>query len=89
MLHVYNGSLRYYNTGQVVIPNVYNKWFKLNVIDDFDSEKINVYINDELKLEVQGRGGKFHAFKCGVYGQRNESRRMEFRWRNIRILKKV
>ncbi|CAN0899483.1 Citrate-binding protein [Linum grandiflorum] len=88
MLHVYDGSLRYYNES-LVLPNVYNKWFKLNVIDDFHSGKINVYINDDLKLEVQGRGGKFHVFKFGVYAQQNDSCRMESRWKNIRIFKKI
>ncbi|CAN1783166.1 Citrate-binding protein [Linum perenne] len=89
MLMVYDGSLCYYNESQVVLRNVYDKWFKLNVIDDFDTGKIKVYINDELKLEVQGRGGKNHIFKCGVYAQLNDSRLMESRWRDIRIFKKV
>ncbi|CAN0899482.1 Citrate-binding protein [Linum grandiflorum] len=53
------------------------------------SLQINVYINDDLKLEVQGRGGKFHVFKFGVYAQQNDSCRMESRWKNIRIFKKI
>ncbi|CAN0899503.1 Citrate-binding protein [Linum grandiflorum] len=89
MLMVYNGSLHQYSKGQVVLSNLYDKWFKLNVIDDFDSGEINVYINDELKLEVQGRGGKSHLFKFGVYAHYNDTPRMESRWKNIRILKKV
>ncbi|CAI0376748.1 unnamed protein product [Linum tenue] len=88
MLMVYDGSLHCYSKGQVVLANIYNKWFKLNVIDDFDSRKIQVYINNELKLEVMGRGGKYHAFKCGVYAHRNDSRRMESRWKGIKIFRK-
>ncbi|CAI0376746.1 unnamed protein product [Linum tenue] len=88
MLMVYDGNLHYYSKGQVVLANIYNKWFKLNVIDDFDSRKIKVYINDELKLEVLGRGGKYHAFKCGVYAQRNASRHMKSCWRDIKIFRK-
>ncbi|CAI0376740.1 unnamed protein product [Linum tenue] len=88
MLMVYGGSLRYYSKGPVVLADVYDKWFKLNVIDDFDSGKIRVYINNVLKLEVVGRGGKHHAFKCGVYAQRKASRRMESRWKGIKISRK-
>ncbi|XP_008232245.1 PREDICTED: citrate-binding protein-like [Prunus mume] len=72
MLRVYSGSLMYY-TGPVLVPNIYDKWFKLNVIHDVEAAKVKVYIDGCLKLEADGRGGTSHAFKCGVYAQHNDS----------------
>jgi hypothetical protein len=39
MLHVYNGALHYYNK-QLVEDNIYNRWFKLNVVHDVESSKL-------------------------------------------------
>ena len=35
MIRVYNGSLMYYRN-QVLVPDIYDKWFRLNVIHDVD-----------------------------------------------------
>ncbi|KAG9129288.1 hypothetical protein Leryth_015670, partial [Lithospermum erythrorhizon] len=58
-----NGALTYYRTNIVIVPHVYDKWFKLNVIHDVEKKRVRVYINDRLKYEAPGRGGKSHYFK--------------------------
>ncbi|PRQ49239.1 putative concanavalin A-like lectin/glucanase domain-containing protein [Rosa chinensis] len=87
MLRVYNGSLTYY-MAPVLVPNIYDKWFKLNVVHDVDGAKVRVYIDRCLKIEADGRGGTSHAFKCGVYAQMNDSNYMESRWKHIKVLRK-
>ena len=39
MLRVYNGSLMYY-MGPALVPDMYNEWFRLNVIHDVDAGKV-------------------------------------------------
>ncbi|XP_030535012.1 citrate-binding protein-like [Rhodamnia argentea] len=87
MLRVYNGSLMYYRS-QVLVDEIYNKWFRLNVIHDVDGSKVKVCIDGYLKLEADGREGTSHAFKCGVYAQDDDSFYMESRWRGIKVLRK-
>jgi hypothetical protein len=87
MLHVIDGALRYYDR-QVVEDNIYNRWFKLNVVHDVEASKLTVFIDGEEKLHVSGRGGDSHYFKFGVYAQKHDSRLMESRWKGVRILKK-
>ena len=87
MLRVYNGTLTYYKR-DVLEKNIYDRWFRLNVIHDADNSKLQVYIDGNLKLETPGRGGISHNFKCGVYAQSNDSNYMESRWKNIKVLKK-
>lgn len=87
MLRVYDGSLTYYQS-PVIVPNIYNRWFRVNVIHDVGASKLKVYIDGVLKYEALGRGGDSHYFKCGVYGQNDESNYMESRWKQIRILRK-
>lgn len=88
MLRVYQGKLSYYR-GEIVIPKVYNKWFKLNVIHDVDNSEVKVYVNGKLKYTAPGRGGKSHYFKVGVYSQDDASHYMESRWKDIKIYKKM
>ncbi|OWM76404.1 citrate-binding protein-like [Punica granatum] len=87
MLRVYNGSLYYYRE-TLWVQNIYNRWFKLNVIHDVDASKVKVYIDGKLKLEAAGRFGTSHYFKCGVYAQDNDSYYMESRWKGIKVLTK-
>ncbi|KAF3440513.1 hypothetical protein FNV43_RR18797 [Rhamnella rubrinervis] len=89
MLRVYNGSLSYYRA-PVLVPNIYNRWFKLNVIHDVDSSNVKVYIDGALIYQAPGRGGTSHYFKCGVYAQNDCSYLMESRWKGIKVfLKKL
>lgn len=88
MLWVYNGALMYYRD-TVLVTNIYNRWFHLNVIHDVDAAKLRVFIDGQLKFTANGRGGTFHAFKCGVYAQTGDSFRMESRWKNIEVLRHI
>ncbi|XP_027076860.1 citrate-binding protein-like [Coffea arabica] len=87
MLRVYNGNLSYYKN-PVIVPNIDNRWFKLNVIHDVEASKVTVFIDGVQMFETDGRGGSDHFFKCGVYTQDDASHRMESRWKGIKILKK-
>ncbi|KAJ8769664.1 hypothetical protein K2173_005267 [Erythroxylum novogranatense] len=87
MLRVYNGAVSYYRA-PVLIPHVYDKWFRLNVVHDVEASKVKVFVDGKLVHQAPGRGGKSHFFKCGVYAQDDASHYMESRWRNIRVLKK-
>ncbi|KAJ7945296.1 citrate-binding protein-like [Quillaja saponaria] len=87
MLRVYNGSLSYYRT-TVLMPYIYDRWFRLNVIHDVDASNVKVYIDECLLYETKGRGGTFHYFKFGVYSENNRSYYMESCWKGIKILKK-
>lgn len=88
MLRVYNGSLMYYRQS-IVVPNIYNRWFRVNVVHDVDRARVKVYIDGHLKLKVAGRGGTSYYFKCGVYAQNNESSCMESQWKNINVYKQL
>ncbi|XP_020592928.1 citrate-binding protein-like [Phalaenopsis equestris] len=87
ILTVYNGELRFYFDQQVE-PNIYNRWVRVNVIHDADANKVSTFINGVKKQEADGKGPSHFYFKCGVYGQVNESNYMESRWRDIKIYKK-
>ncbi|KDP35305.1 hypothetical protein JCGZ_09464 [Jatropha curcas] len=87
MLRVYNGSLTYY-TDPVLTPEIYDRWFQVNVIHDMDASKTMAFIDGVLSYEGVGRGGAFHFFKFGVYAQKNDSNYMESRWKGIRIFRK-
>ncbi|KAL6905578.1 hypothetical protein ACP4OV_003179 [Aristida adscensionis] len=90
MLRVYDGQLMYYHDEtRVVDANIYDRWFKLNVIHDVCAGKLFVFIDGEERLTVAGRGGDSHYFKFGVYTQTNSSYRMESRWRDIKVFTKA
>lgn len=82
---VYNGSLSYY-TNTVLLENVYDRWFKLNVIHDANASTVKVYIDGQLKVVAPGHGEATHYFKCGVYAQRYPSNYMESRWKGIKVV---
>ncbi|RWR82270.1 citrate-binding-like protein [Cinnamomum micranthum f. kanehirae] len=87
MMRVYNGSLSYYRA-PILVPHIYNRWFRLNVIHDIGAKKVKVFIDGILKFETDDRGGPSHYFKCGVYAQNDDSYYMESRWKGIKVLKK-
>ncbi|KAL3527931.1 hypothetical protein ACH5RR_012587 [Cinchona calisaya] len=88
MLTVFNGSLTYYRAN-VLVPNIYDRWFRVNVIHDVDASKVEIYIDGVFIFEAAGRGGSSHYFKCGVYSQIGDSYYMESRWKGIKIFKKM
>ncbi|XP_052138276.1 citrate-binding protein-like [Oryza glaberrima] len=88
MLHVYDGDLWYYHQ-QVVEHNINDRWFRLNVLHDVAASQLTVFVDSRERLRVTGKGGDSHYFKFGVYTQViNPIRRMESRWRGVRILNK-
>ncbi|KAL6641836.1 hypothetical protein ACP70R_020017 [Stipagrostis hirtigluma subsp. patula] len=90
MLRVYGGRLLYYHDeARVVDGDIYDRWFKLNVIHDADAAELTVFIDGEERLAVAGRGGHSYYFKVGVYTQTNSSYKMESRWRDIKVFSKA
>ncbi|KAM7523606.1 hypothetical protein LguiA_013508 [Lonicera macranthoides] len=87
MLRTYNGTLSYYRAS-VIVPNICNKWFQLNIIYDVEANQLEVYINRVLKFKASSQGGKFHYFKFGVYAQDDDSNYMKSLWKRIKVLKK-
>ncbi|KAL3504489.1 hypothetical protein ACH5RR_034330 [Cinchona calisaya] len=87
-LRIYDGDMKYYKF-QVVDTNLYDKWFRLNVIHNVDEGKIIVFIDGVQKFEINDQGPGDLYFKCGVYAApANSSNYMESRWRDIKIYKK-
>ncbi|MED6159910.1 hypothetical protein PIB30_046688 [Stylosanthes scabra] len=85
ILRMYNGDLRYYG-GNLVAQNLYDKWFRLNIIHDVDGGTVTVFIDGEQKFHTKDRGPGVFNFKCGVYAAlSNISYYMESRWRDIKI----
>ncbi|KAL5999958.1 hypothetical protein ACLOJK_034635 [Asimina triloba] len=85
---VYNGSLTYYRN-PIIVPYIYDRWFRLNVIHDVEAKNVSIFIDGVLKLTVADHGGTSHYFKCGVYTQVDSSDCMESRWKDIKVLRKM
>ncbi|XP_054786004.1 citrate-binding protein-like [Prosopis cineraria] len=89
MLKIDHGNLWYYN-GVLVAENMYDKWFRLNIIHDVDGGTVTVFIDGQNKFHGKDRGpADDFYFKCGVYASSGDlSYYMESRWRDIKIYKK-
>ena len=80
--------MRYYSR-DLVAKNLYDKWFRLNIIRDVDRGNLTVYIDGVKKFQVKDKGPGDLYFKCGVYAApANISYYMESRWKDIKIYKK-
>ncbi|KAK6938261.1 Alginate lyase 2 [Dillenia turbinata] len=87
-LRIYDGDMRYYRY-DLIDTNLYNRWFRVNVIHDVGAGKLTVFINGIQKFVVKDQGPGDLYFKCGVYAApANSSYYMESRWRDIKIYKK-
>lgn len=91
MLHVYGGRLMYYHDeARVVDGDIYDRWFRLNVVHDVAGVgKLAVFVDGERRLAVPGHGGYRHYFKFVVYVQRDPSHYMESRWRDVKVYTKI
>ena len=90
MLHVYGGRLMYYHDeARVVDGDIYDRWFRLNVVHDVDAGMLTVFIDGEERLAVAGHGGYRYYFKFGVYTQTDPSHYMESRWRDVKVYTKI
>ncbi|CAK7346768.1 unnamed protein product [Dovyalis caffra] len=88
ILRIYDGNMRYYS-GDLVATDLYDRWFRLNIIHDVDGGRVTVFIDGEEKYSTKDQGPGDLYFKCGVYAApRNISYYMESRWRDIKIYKK-
>ncbi|XP_035547303.1 citrate-binding protein-like [Juglans regia] len=88
ILRIYDGEMRYYSK-DLVATDLYDKWFRLNIIHDLDKGMVTVFIDGVHKFEVKDKGPGDLYFKCGVYAApANISYYMESRWRDIKIFKK-
>ncbi|XP_037456855.1 citrate-binding protein-like [Triticum dicoccoides] len=88
MLHVYNGVLRFYS-GTVVEPDIYNRWFRLNVVHDVRASTVAVYIDGKHKFGTSVTPSESYYFKFGVYMQHHDqSSCMESRWTNVTLYTK-
>ncbi|PON96298.1 Alginate lyase [Trema orientale] len=86
-LRVYDGDLKVYRS-QVVASNIYNRWFKLNVIHDVGNSRVTIFIDNAQKVVEGGKGASNFYFKFGVYAQDGSSNYMESRWSGIKVFKK-
>lgn len=87
MVRTYNGSLFYYRAS-ILVPNIWDRWFRLNVIHDVEASIVRVYVDGVQVYQATGRGGRSHYFKFGVYTQNQPSYYMESMWKGIRVLQK-
>ncbi|MGP3984874.1 carbohydrate-binding protein [Streptomyces sp. KR80] len=84
MANSYNqngGTVKYY-TGTVLKTGAYDTWWNLKVAHNASTGKIQVYVDNQLKLTVDDRGAATRHFKNGVY--HHGSGKAEARFRNIR-----
>ena len=88
ILRIYDGNMRYYS-GNLIAENLYDKWFRLNLIHDVDEGTVTVFIDGDKKYQTKDQGPGDLYFKCGVYAAPAQiSYYMESRWRDIKIYKK-
>ncbi|TVU50999.1 hypothetical protein EJB05_02400, partial [Eragrostis curvula] len=88
MLHVYDGVLRFYS-GDAVEADIYDRWFRLNVVHDVGASTVAVYVDGEKKYSASVIPSQSYYFKFGVYMQHHDvSARMESRWTNVKLYTK-
>uniref|UniRef100_A0A8I6XK33 Alginate lyase 2 domain-containing protein n=2 Tax=Hordeum vulgare subsp. vulgare TaxID=112509 RepID=A0A8I6XK33_HORVV len=88
MLHVYDGVLRFYS-GAAVEANIYDRWFRLNVMHDVGASTVAVYVDGEHRFSTGVTPSKSYYFKFGVYMQHHDqSSCMESRWTNVTLYTK-
>lgn len=88
ILRIYDGDMSYYSR-PVFAKDLYDKWFKVNLIHDVDGGKVTVFIDGKQVFETKDKGPGDLYFKCRVYAApANISYYMESRWKNIKIYKK-
>ncbi|KAJ9675562.1 hypothetical protein PVL29_024471 [Vitis rotundifolia] len=72
-----------------VATDLYDKWFRLNIIHNVDDGNVTVFIDGVQKFVVKDQGPGDLYFKCGIYAApANSSNYMESRWKGIKIFKK-
>lgn len=88
ILRIYDGEMRYYSS-QVMASDLYDRWFRVNLIHNVDAGCVTVFLDGAQVFETKDKGPGDLYFKCGVYAApANISYYMESRWRDIKIYKK-
>ncbi|EES16708.1 hypothetical protein BDA96_08G052700 [Sorghum bicolor] len=88
MLHVYDGVLRFYD-GAAVEADIYDRWFRLNVVHDVAASTVAVYVDGRRKFGTSVIPSNSYYFKFGVYMQhQDQSSCMESRWTNVTLYTK-
>jgi hypothetical protein len=85
MLQVHHGGSLYQGNRTPVFPDIYGKWFHLNVVHNVNTGSILVYINNNLAGKFNDPGAPGYYFKCGVYTCRNGSQEMQVYIKNVRL----
>ncbi|RDX84497.1 Citrate-binding protein, partial [Mucuna pruriens] len=88
MVRSYNDSLSYYKA-PILVPNIWGRWFQLNVIHDVEASNVKVYLDGVQVYEATGHGVCSHYFKFRVYTQNDPSYYLESQWKGVKVLKKV
>ncbi|HTX22669.1 MAG TPA: polysaccharide lyase family 7 protein [Candidatus Aquilonibacter sp.] len=88
MLQVHHGGSLYQGNRTLVFPDIYGKWFHLNVVHDVAARTIKVYINNKLAGTFRDPGAPDYYFKCGVYTCRGGSREMQDFIKNVKLWNK-
>ncbi|KAJ7974050.1 citrate-binding protein-like [Quillaja saponaria] len=89
ILRIYIGDMRYYSR-DLVATDLYDKWFRLNIIHYVDRGMLTVFIDGNWKFQVTDKGPGDLYFKYGVYAAlANISYYVESRWRDIKIYRKL
>ncbi|XP_031375662.1 citrate-binding protein-like [Punica granatum] len=88
ILRINEGDVHYYLRDLGVV-DVYDRWFRVNIIHEMDEETEMVFFDGVQKLVTEDCGPGDLFFKCGVYAAPpNVSYYLESRWRDIKIYKK-
>jgi hypothetical protein len=88
MLHVYDGVLSFYD-GAAVEADIYDRWFRLNVVHDVAASTVAVYVDGRRKFGASVIPSDSYYFKFGVYMQhQDQSSCMESRWTNVTLYTK-
>ena len=85
MFQVHHGAMHQGNNPRVLLPDIYGKWFHLNVIHDLNGHRISVYVNHALVGQYRDSHANGYYFKCGVYMCRQGSPEMQVYIKNIRL----
>ncbi len=85
MFQVHQGAMHQGNKPAILLPDVYGKWFHLNVVHDLAAHRVSVYINRVLAGQYRDPHANGYYFKCGVYMCRHGSPEMQVYIKNIRL----
>jgi RNA polymerase sigma factor (sigma-70 family) len=87
MAFVLQDSLSHYRDEAILSP-VHDRWFRLNVLHDTATRRIEVYVDGQKRGSYPDHGAGLHHFRCGLYYQPRMSARCDAHIKNIRVFKK-